>query len=59
MLVADGLMILTFLLMLAGLVWWLRLGYVSLDITTVVWVIVMIALLLLIVEPWPRPHAYW
>ena len=59
MLVADGLMILTFLLMFAGLVWWLRLGYVSLDITTVVWVIVMIALLLLIVEPWPRPHAYW
>jgi hypothetical protein len=58
-LVADGLMILTFLLMLAGLVRWLRLGYVSLDITTVVWVIVMIALLLLIVEPWPRPHAYW
>jgi hypothetical protein len=58
-LVADGLMILTFLLMFAGLVWWLRLGYVSLDITTVVWVIVMIALLLLIVEPWPRPHAYW
>ena len=59
MLVADGLMILTFLLMFAGLVWWLRLGYVSLDITTVVWVIVMIALLLLIVEPWPRPHVYW
>ena len=32
MLVADGLMILTFLLMLAGLVWGLRLGYVSLDV---------------------------
>ena len=59
MLVTDGLMILTFLLMLAGLVWWLRLGYVSLDVMTVVWVIVMLALLLLIVEPWPRPHAYW
>ena len=59
MIAVDGLMIVVFLLMLAGLVWWLRLGYVSLDITTVVWVIVMIALLLLIVEPWPRPHAYW
>ena len=52
-------MILAFLLMLAGLVWGLRLGYVSLDVTTVVWVIVMVALLLLIVEPWPRPHVYW
>jgi hypothetical protein len=58
-LVADGLMILTFLLMLAGLVWGLRLGYVSLDVMTVAWVIVMVALLLLIVEPWPRPHVYW
>ena len=55
----DGLMIVVLLLMLAGLVWRRRQGYTKLDVTTVVWVLVMIALLLLIIEPWPRPHAYW
>ena len=55
----DGLMIVVFLLMLAGLVWGRRQGYMRLRVTTVVWVIVMVALLVLIIGPWPRPHAYW
>ena len=55
----DALMIVVFLLMLAGLVWGRRQGYTKLDVTTAVWVLVMVALLLMIIEPWPRPHAYW
>lgn len=55
----DILLILVFIVMLAGSVWGWRQGYASFDITTTVWLIVLVVVLLMIIEPWPQRHAYW
>jgi hypothetical protein len=57
--VVDILLILIFLLMLAGLVWGWRRGYAAFDVTTSVWLFVMVVVLLMIIAPWPHRHAYW
>ena len=49
----DILLILVFTLMLAGS------GYAAFDITTAVWLIVLVVVLLMIIAPWPQRHAYW
>jgi hypothetical protein len=45
--------------MLAGSVWGLRQGYAPFDITTAVWLIVLVVVLLMIIAPWPQRDAYW
>jgi hypothetical protein len=55
----DILLVLVFILMLAGCVWGWRQGYASFDITTAVWLIVLVVVLLMIIVPWPQRHAYW
>jgi hypothetical protein len=58
-LAVDSLLVLILILMLAGAVWGWRRGYARFDVTTVVWVLVMVATLLVLIEPWPVRHAYW
>jgi hypothetical protein len=58
-LAVDSLLVLIFILMLAGAAYGWRQGYAAFDVTTVVWLIVMVAILLVIIEPWPVRHAYW
>ena len=53
----DILLVLVFILMLAGRVWGWRQGYASFDITTAVWLIVLVVVLLMIIVPWPQRHA--
>jgi hypothetical protein len=55
----DILLILVFILMLAGSVWGWRQGYAAFDVTTTVWLIVLFVVLLMIIAPWPQRHAYW
>ncbi len=55
----DILLIVVFILMLAGSVWGWRQGYAAFDITTAVWLIVLVVVLLMIIAPWPQRHAYW
>jgi hypothetical protein len=57
--VVDILLILIFMLMLAGSVYGWRQGYAAFDTTIVVWLIVMVVVLLMIIAPWPHRHAYW
>lgn len=55
----DILLILVFILMLAGSVWGWRQGYAAFDVTTAVWLIVLVVVLVMIIAPWPQRHAYW
>jgi hypothetical protein len=58
-LAVDGLLVLILILMFAGAVWGWRRGYARFDVTTVVWVLVIVATLLVLIEPWPVRHVYW
>ena len=55
----DILLILVFTLMLAGSAWGWRQGYAAFDITTAVWLIVLVVVLLMIIASWSQRHAYW
>jgi hypothetical protein len=55
----DILLVLVFILMLAGGIWGWRQGYAAFDLTTAVWLIVLVLVLLMIISPWPHRHAYW
>jgi hypothetical protein len=55
----DVLLVLVFILMLAGTVWGWRQGYTAFDVTTAVWLIVLAIVLLMVIAPWPVRHAYW
>ena len=57
--VVDILLILIFIAMLAGSIWGWRQGYAAFDVTTAVWLIVMVVVLLMIIASWPHRHAYW
>jgi hypothetical protein len=58
-LAVDSLLVLILILMLAGAAWGWRRGYARFDVTTVVWVLVMVATLLVLIEPRPVRHAHW
>jgi hypothetical protein len=55
----DILLIVVFILMLAGSVWGWRKGYAAFDLTTAVWLIVLVVVFLMIIAPWPLRHVYW
>jgi hypothetical protein len=55
----DVLLVLVFILMLAGTVSGWRQGYAAFDVTTAVWLIVLAIVLLMVIAPWPVRHAYW
>ncbi|HEY6438857.1 MAG TPA: hypothetical protein VIY55_02475 [Acetobacteraceae bacterium] len=55
----DILLIVVFILMMAGSVWGWRQGYAAFDVTTAVWLIVLVVVFLMIIAPWPLHHAYW
>ena len=55
--VVDVFLILIFIAMLAGAIWGWRQGYAAFDVTTAVWLIVMVVVLLMIIAPWPHRHA--
>jgi len=55
----DILLIVVFILMVAGSVWGWRQEYAAFDVTTAVWLIVLVVVFLMIIAPWPLRHAYW
>jgi hypothetical protein len=55
----DILLIVVFILMVAGSVWGWRQGYAAFHVTTAVWLIVLVVVFLMIIAPWPLRHAYW
>lgn len=54
----DVLLIVVFIAMLVGSVWGWRKGYAAFDVTTVVWLVVMVVVLLMIIAPGPMHVPY-